>query len=124
VTRAGRAAIARTALAGALLLCPPAGAAPDARAQAEIDQLLAAIASSGCTFVRAGRDYTGAEAREHLQRKYSQVRDRLATAEDFIVHVASASSMTGEAYRVRCAGAETSSGPWLRGALDRLRARR
>jgi hypothetical protein len=110
------------ALAGAA--ASPAGASPDGRAQAEIDYLLDYVAASGCSFIRDGRAFPGTEARAHLERKYSYARSSLTAAEQFITEVASASSVTGEPYGVRCPAVETNAGPWLTAALKRYRALR
>jgi hypothetical protein len=114
----GRATLAVVVWAFACL----AAAAPDPRSAAEIAGLLAAVENAGCTFVRSGEAFDGPAARRHLERKYEQARPRLATAEQFIEHVASRSSLTGEAYRVRCAGREQASATWLASELARMRA--
>jgi hypothetical protein len=101
-----------------------AQAAPDARASAEIDQLLGAIASSGCTFVRSGKEYSAAQARKHLEFKLGFVRSRIDSADEFIRDLASASSTTGEAYHMRCAGTDTTTRPWLDAQLKLIRHQR
>ena len=58
----------------------PASAGTDG----EIDHLLAFVDSSGCTYVRNGKEYSPAEAREHIGRKYDYIRDRISTTELFI----------------------------------------
>jgi Family of unknown function (DUF5329) len=103
------------------LVAGPLQAAPDARAQREIDALLAFVASSDCTFVRGGTSYPGPEASKHLARKLGSARSMISTADAFVDHVASASSMTGEPYRVRCRGQERPARDWLREELARLR---
>ncbi|MEP7207226.1 MAG: DUF5329 family protein, partial [Casimicrobiaceae bacterium] len=80
----------------ALAVAPIAEATPDARASAEIDQLLGAIDHSGCTFLRSGKEYTGAEARRHLEFKLGFARSRIDSADQFVRDLASASSTTGE----------------------------
>lgn len=96
-------------------------ATPDAKAQAEIDGLLAFVASSPCRFVRGGTEYEGREARDHLARKLDVARPMLSTADQFIDYVATGSSVTGEAYKVRCGTRETTSKAWLADELARLR---
>ena len=54
--RRGGVWVAVLAIAAMLLLAAPAQAAPDARAQREIDHLLAFVASSECRFVRGGEE--------------------------------------------------------------------
>jgi hypothetical protein len=111
------------ALAGVLALAAcAANAAPDARTEAEIRGLLAFVERSGCAFVRSGTLYDGAAARKHLERKYDSARPMLSTADQFVVHVASRSSVTGEAYRVRCGASEQPARGWLETELARMRA--
>jgi hypothetical protein len=50
------------------------------------------------------------------------VRSRIDSADVFVERVASASSMTGEAYRVDCAGRTRPARDWLREELARYRA--
>ncbi len=88
---------------------------------AEIDQLLGSIASSGCTFVRSGKEYDGASARRHLEFKLGFVRSRIETADQFVRDLASASSTTGEAYHVRCGAADSTAGAWLEARLKAIR---
>lgn len=99
----------------------PAAAAP---MQQEVEDLLQAIERSGCEFYRNGSWHSGAETRQHLARKYEEVRrtQTLTSAEDFIDGVATRSSASGLPYRVRCPGtAELPSGQWLREVLERQR---
>lgn len=120
--RPGRLALAVLTLACAVA-APCVRAAPDAKAQGEIDHLLAFVAASGCTFYRGGSAYPADEAAKHLALKYDTARPMLATADQFVERVASASSMTGQPYRVACGGAPPGpSRDWLRGELKRYRA--
>lgn len=73
----------------------------------QVLRLLDKVAASDCTFVRNGADHSAAEAAKHLRRKLNAARDRVQTASDFITHVASKSSVTGQAYQVRCPGQAT-----------------
>lgn len=97
-------------------------ATPDEKAQAEIDRLLAFVASSPCRFVRGGTEYEGREARDHLARKLDVARPMLSTADQFIDYVATGSSMTGQPYKVRCGTRELTSREWLRAELERHRS--
>ncbi len=93
-------------------------------ARLEIDALLRAVGSSGCEFLRGGTAYSATKAHEHLQQKfeYLDARDQLKTAEDFIAKAATRSSMTGEAYGIRCVGAAPlASDAWLQARLKALR---
>jgi Family of unknown function (DUF5329) len=103
----------------------PAVAAPNAKAQREIDALIAGLGDSGCQFERNGSWHDAKAARAHLQKKYEYLRKRgLAdTPELFIERGASKSSMSGKAYRVRCPGkAVETSERWFRQRLQALRA--
>jgi hypothetical protein len=99
-------------------------AAPSKAARAEIQQLLAFVANSGCQFNRNGTWYPAPEASAHLAEKerYLAERGRIASAEDFIAKAATKSSMTGKPYTVRC-GSEPAiaSDAWLTAELARLR---
>lgn len=115
----------RTTLAvAACVACVAPGlsrATPDAKAQGEIDHLLAFVAASPCRFVRGGTEYDGKAARDHLARKLDAVRSRLATADQFVGRVASSSSLSGEAYLVRCGTRELTARAWLDDELARFR---
>jgi hypothetical protein len=96
-------------------------------ARQEIDGLLRAVGSSGCEFLRGGTAYNAAKAQDHLQQKfdYLDARTQLQSAEDFIAKAATRSSMTGEAYAIRCTGAAAQpSEDWMRARLKALRAAR
>jgi hypothetical protein len=93
---------------------------------AETDQLLEALRGSGCRFQRNGTWHGPAQAAEHLATKRDHLMrmGRLHSAEDFIRLAASASSMSGKAYRVACPDApEVDSRPWLEAELRRIRAK-
>lgn len=99
-------------------------AAPTAKAQREIDGLIAGLGDSGCEFERNGRWYDAKTARAHLQKKYDYLRkrDMADTAELFIERGASKSSMSGKPYRVRCPGkAVETAAQWFEQRLQGLR---
>lgn len=96
------------------------GAAAENR---EISYLFAYIADSGCTFIRNGKEYDSAEAKEHLQYKYGRVKSRISTADDFITRIASRSSITKKPYAVQCGEDRIMAGPWLSEALRFHRVR-
>ena len=113
----------------ALLLTLPllAHAAPTPAARQEINHLVGYLKSSGCQFKRNGSWHDAPDAAKHLQRKvdYLQKRDLVATSEDFIARAASASSITGTPYQVRCGGAAPiASAAWLKAELAAFRSRR
>lgn len=122
--------VARTAAcvaAFALCALPTRSHAQSAsQPQREIEALIASIGASGCRFERNGRWYDAAAAQAHLRKKYAYLRKReLAnSAESFIEHGASRSSVSGTPYRVRCGAAPASeSGPWFRRKLGEIRGR-
>jgi hypothetical protein len=88
----------------------------------KIARLIDAVANEpGMTFVRNGAAHGGADAAAHLNRKYQAARDKGLTAREFVEHVASRSSMSGEPYRVRLPdGTEQSAEQWLGARLRAL----
>ena len=113
-------------LGGITYVVRPATAAPPAAvAQAEIAQLFACLESSGCSFNRNGTWYGSPQAASHLREKLRILSSygQIATAEAFIDKAATASSLSGQAYAVRCGtGPVISSRQWLYEALARIRA--
>lgn len=89
--------------------------------RAEISHLLAFIETSDCTFSRNGRSYPPVKAREHIGAKYDYLKNRIDSAEQFIVYSASKSSITGEKYTVTCDGVSLPSEQWLTTELHRFR---
>lgn len=106
--------------AGLVLLATSLPAAADSIQ--EIAHLLTFVADSGCTFVRNGNQYDAGEAREHIERKYDYIRDRISTTEQFIKYAATESSISGKPYTVICSGQEEPSADWLNRELTRYRA--
>ena len=115
-----------TALCCVLLFYwPAAHAAPPAVASTEINYLLDFVDRSGCQFYRNGSWYDSHRAQSHLRTKYDYLvaRDRIKSAEDFIDQAATQSSVSGEAYQIRCeAGPALPSNRWLRTALSDYRS--
>ena len=91
-------------------------------AENEIGDLLSAIASSECVFIRNGKEHSATEAADHLRMKYKRGRKWAKTAEDFIERLATKSSWSGKAYSMRCPGEdEIATAVWLSDALGRIR---
>ncbi len=93
--------------------------------RAEIDVLLSKLEASGCEFNRNGNWYSAVEAKSHLLRKLKYLEDKgmVQSTEQFIELAASASSMTGESYLVRCGtGAPVPTRTWLLSQLQAMRA--
>ena len=118
----------RTLALGVLLAATAsAHAALSPVAEREITHLLTRMAQSGCEFNRNGSWHGAAEASAHLQKKYDYLRNKnlLSSAEDFIAGAATQSSLSGQAYQVRCAGgAAVDSSVWFRQMLRQYRQKR
>ncbi|MDN3919236.1 DUF5329 family protein [Roseateles violae] len=117
------------ALFAALLLAGGAAqAAPlPPPVRAEVDALLDRLQRSGCQFGRNGSWYEAGEARAHLLKKLAYLEDKnlVASSEDFIERAATRSSVSGQAYLVRCGGSQAApveSRAWLSAELKALRA--
>lgn len=89
----------------------------------EIRGLLEFVEKSDCTFIRNGAEYSGPQARAHLEQKlnYLESKNRVKSAEDFIDLAATKSSMSGRAYEVRCSAGTEPAGMWLHKELQRQR---
>jgi hypothetical protein len=90
--------------------------------QAKIDWLLDQIRTSDAVFIRNGTEYDGAKAASHIKSKLWFAGDRVQTAKDFILGVASKSEASGKPYEIRLKGATAATplGAWL---FDRLAER-
>lgn len=106
-----------------LALAPLAArAAPSADESAAIDHLIAFVRESKLEFIRNGVSYPGPAAADHLATKYAAVKDRLSTADEFIDHVASKSSMTGQPYMIVWPdGTQSTAADWLHEELKKYR---
>jgi len=72
--------------------------------RAKIDYLIDSIAQlHDAVFIRNATDYSSTQAADHLRLKLRNAGARVRTAEDFIACCATASSMSGEKYRIRFA---------------------
>ena len=99
---------------------------PSAATSREIDQLFAALQSSGCEFSRNGSWYDAQKATEHLHRKYDYLLKKglVTSTESFIERAATESSMSGKPYLVRCEGSPPlPSKQWFNDKLKELRAK-
>ena len=97
---------------------------PSSGVGAEIGKLLSALGASKCEIYRNGSWYGAADAQAHLTKKYEYLRDKgkITTTEQFIADAGSESSMSGEAYQVRCPNRPAEpSAKWLSDELARLR---
>jgi hypothetical protein len=111
-------------LAVALLSFPlNAQATPSAEEDAAIQHLIGFVRDSGLEFIRNGDAHASPEAAYHLLMKYNNTKKRLSTADEFIDHVASKSSMSGKPYFIRQKdGSEIPVSDWLHAELKSYRA--
>ena len=89
---------------------------------ATIEHLLGSVAASDLQFMRNGKAHTGAEAAEHMRRKYEHFDDRIQSADDFIDLAATKSMMSGKKYTVHTADGEMATADWLRAVLADYRS--
>jgi hypothetical protein len=88
----------------ALIALPALPVARDAREQQRIDYLMQSLgALKGAVFIRNGKEYDAAAARDHLQTKLNWGGERIKTAEIFIKYCATESSMSHRPYTIRFA---------------------
>jgi hypothetical protein len=73
-------------------------------AKVEIEYLIAHLGGSSCQFNRNGSWYSAPEAVAHINKKYQYLvgKNQLSTTESFIEKAATASSMSGKSYQVKC----------------------
>ncbi len=91
----------------------------------EVAHLLGHLEMSDCQFNRNGTWYNGADAAQHINTKYRFLveRDLVETTEQFIERAGTGSSLSGNAYMVRCGDADpVPSADWFLGELTRYRA--
>ncbi len=111
-------------IALALWVAPTLAVEMTAAARKEVDTLLHRVGTSGCEFYRSGSWHTATEAQTHLDRKlrYMVARSMVGSAEEFIAKGATGSSMSGEAYAIRCRNvAAQPSAVWLTTELRAMR---
>ncbi len=118
--------LALVAALALMLMATPTAQAHEfsAASRKEVDHLLARIGASGCEFYRGGSWHNAVDARSHLENKlrYMTGRNLLGSADQFIADAATRSSMTGEAYAIRCPNAPSQpSAAWLNSELRAMR---
>ena len=107
-----------------LLSVPVARADPPTSVQIEVNFLLGYLEGSRCEFYRNGTWHDSKAAQAHLRDKYKYLvaRNLINTTEEFIEKAATESSLSGQAYAIRCNGGATlTSSQWLRDELARVR---
>lgn len=94
-----------------------------ASSQGEVAHLLDYVSKTDCKYERNGTMHTGAEAVEHINKKYDYFKDDIKSTEDFIKYSATKSKMSGKFYKIHCANAKpVKSNEWLVKELKRYRA--
>ena len=91
---------------------------------AEIDHLLQYIRSSGCMFIRNGKEHDPKATVQHIMVKYNYFKKEIESAERFIELCASKSTVTHTSYKISCAGQpQSESKAWLLQELSNFRKR-
>ena len=101
----------------------PGNSAPTHLSEAaKIEALIASVEQlKGAVFIRNGSEYDAAKAAAHLRRKLDYAGGKVKTAEQFIDHLATGSSMTGKPYKIRFSdGHSVESAVYFREQLRRL----
>jgi hypothetical protein len=74
--------------------------------------------NSNLRFIRNGIEYSGKEAKDHMQKKLDYAGNKIKTVEDFINQIATKSSITGNLYYILFPnGTKMESAKWLRETL-------
>lgn len=72
-------------------------------------------------FIRNGKEYSSVQAGRHLRKKWAHVKKRITTADQFIEHIASKSSVSGASYLIlRADGSTVTSEKLLRIRLHEI----
>jgi hypothetical protein len=110
---------------GWVLAASWARADPSERERARIERLLDAVAKrQDVKFIRNGKDYSAAQGADFLRGKLNWNAEKVNTAQDFIEHIGTRSTTSGEPYRVRLAdGRVLASADFLRQELRRIEKR-
>jgi len=119
-----RAFLGASALALGLLPMQLARAETPVSVKLEVNFLLGFIEGSECAFYRNGTWHDSKAAQAHIRDKYKYLAagNLIHSTEEFIDKAASQSSLTGQAYQVKCnGGAAMESKQWLRSELARMR---
>jgi len=100
-------------------------AAPTPAERARIERLIKFVETqNGIRFVRNGSSYSPKDAAKFLRRKFEKMGEHVNTAQQFIEQIATQSSTSGEAYRIRLAdGREIPAARFLGDELKRMDSR-
>jgi hypothetical protein len=88
----------------------------------KIEALIQHIATlTEAVFIRNNQVYSAKIAAQFLREKWATTFIEITTAQDFIIHIASVSSTSGQPYRIRFPdGREIPSGDYLHAVLQQL----
>lgn len=95
---------------------------PSQKELKKINYLLNIIEKSKYTFIRNGENFSGVEAADHLRTKLDYAYNEIETAKEFIEHLATKSSMSGEYYLVVINKKKHRLGKWLTGKLKNYKS--
>jgi hypothetical protein len=101
------------------ILSQPAGPLTE---EQKIEKLIGDIEKlQDATFIRNGTEHSAQEAAEHLRLKRRTAGDRIETARQFIDHLATSSSASGEPYQIKFRdGTRVPAGRYLLQRLEKL----
>jgi len=88
----------------------------------KIELLISSIETmQDARFIRNGKEYSSAKAAQHLRKKWSHVKKRISTADQFIEYIASKSSISNKPYQIKLAdGSIVTSEAVLRKRLSEI----
>jgi len=101
------------------------GTAAGSSSDTEIESLLSYVGElNNVSFIRNGDPHTAKEAEAHLRLKWTNLKSRIATAEDFILYCGTKSSLSGKPYIIRFSdGHEEPAAQVLSSRLQLIRAK-
>ena len=104
------------------LSAPAKDTSPALTERVKIERLIETVAKmDGATFIRNGSEHSVKEAADHLRRKWQAAGSKISTAEQFIEHLASKSSLSGKPYQIRMPDKSLlDAGPLLRDKLKEI----
>jgi len=97
------------------------GKGPDARAEAEINYLLALIGDAELKIEYSGKEHSTLRMRLQLTEKYKAYKHTLVSAEDFISRVATKTIAGNTYYVIKKDGTKTELASWLTELLKQYR---
>lgn len=100
-------------------------AAAESAVDQKINELIAVVEKSDCTFIRNGSNHNGKDAAAHMRRKYNHFKKEIKSPEDFIEKCASKSELSGKPYLVKTPDGKTvRCDAWLTAKLEKTAEKR